>query len=181
MAHALPTPNYLIAIKRTRQELGLSQQKIADKLGINQSNYARFEAGKSRLSHENAQKLDEILHLQDYDYLVDYKERYIKKGELFEKAERDYNLSFIDPDDKTTPKVASVLMEKEWLLLNMLRLVAVAHLKYGLNLDDLGAIDPALLQRFKNPYQLYFFEANRMITSEERGKIEKALRKMLSQ
>lgn len=54
-------------IKEQRKLYGLTQRDIADKLGISQPSYIRYENGSSEPSQENLVKIADI-----FDVSVDY-------------------------------------------------------------------------------------------------------------
>ena len=54
-------------IKQLRQEKDLSQQKIADILGIDRSNYSKYELGKLEINNEMLVKLSKL-----FDVTTDY-------------------------------------------------------------------------------------------------------------
>ncbi|MBH0340069.1 XRE family transcriptional regulator [Bacillus thuringiensis] len=82
-------------LKDLRREKKLTQQDIADVLGIEKSNISRFESGKQSLSSENIIKtakyfdvsVDYILGISDYKTINKKKEEQIPKDvvELIKK------------------------------------------------------------------------------------------------
>ncbi|EEM44693.1 XRE family transcriptional regulator [Bacillus thuringiensis] len=74
-------------LKDLRREKKLTQQDIADVLGIEKSNISRFESGKQSLSSENIIKtakyfdvsVDYILGISDYKTINKKKEEQIPK------------------------------------------------------------------------------------------------------
>lgn len=50
-------------IKEARMRQGLSQNDLAKKLGVHQSEISRIESGKRRVKDTNKQKLAEILNM----------------------------------------------------------------------------------------------------------------------
>lgn len=62
-------------IKNLRNERKISQEEIAEKLGIEQNTYSRIESGKAKLKHEHAILIANILNvpiteLVDDDLLI---------------------------------------------------------------------------------------------------------------
>lgn len=52
-------------LKKARQEAGLTQQQVADEIGISKRTYCRWEAGEINL--ENAKNLIKLCHLLGID------------------------------------------------------------------------------------------------------------------
>ncbi|RYC67301.1 helix-turn-helix domain-containing protein [Spirosoma sordidisoli] len=50
-------PNYMTRIRQLREFCGLSQEAVADQLGITQSAYSRLESGTTRLDLPRLQQL----------------------------------------------------------------------------------------------------------------------------
>ena len=69
-------------LKMLRKKEGLTQQEVADKIGINRSSYSNWEKGRREPSFENLSMLACIFDVSiDYllgDYLEIFKERYLK-------------------------------------------------------------------------------------------------------
>jgi transcriptional regulator with XRE-family HTH domain len=53
----------LVNLKRIRESKGLSQENIADSLGINQSTYAKMESGIIRLELARLQRIADIMNV----------------------------------------------------------------------------------------------------------------------
>ena len=70
-----------VRIKGIRLKKGLSQEEVAEKLGMNQSNYARLENGKTDIKFERLAQIAEALEMS-VGSLIDYDE----KAELTEDA-----------------------------------------------------------------------------------------------
>ena len=49
------------AFRRARTQVGLSQRRVADELGIDQGNVSRLETGRHGLTLENIVKLSDII------------------------------------------------------------------------------------------------------------------------
>ena len=60
-------------LKNARLEKGLTQKEVAEKMGILQPAYARFESGRFQLSYEQVQELCKILEITP-DILWGYQE-----------------------------------------------------------------------------------------------------------
>lgn len=64
------------AIETIRRHKGLSQQNIADEIGITRTTYSKYELGKIRIKHDHMVKLaafykmsiDELIHYGDPEY-----------------------------------------------------------------------------------------------------------------
>ncbi|MCB0482782.1 MAG: helix-turn-helix transcriptional regulator [Flavobacteriales bacterium] len=97
----------LKGIKRLRVSIGLSQQEVADGLGITQASYARIEQGKTKLSSDRMEQLAKIFDVRPEYFIsgsndspsittdLSITNEYIKKiislnGELREKLETSY-------------------------------------------------------------------------------------------
>lgn len=70
-----------VRIKGIRLKKGLSQEEVAEKLGMNQSNYARLENGKTDIKFERLAQIAKALEMS-VGTLLDYDE----KAELTEDA-----------------------------------------------------------------------------------------------
>lgn len=51
------------AIRKRRKELGLSQEQLAEKVGVSYQQIQRYENGGSMLNVENIQRIARVLHL----------------------------------------------------------------------------------------------------------------------
>jgi transcriptional regulator with XRE-family HTH domain len=51
------------AIRKRRKELGLSQEQLAEKVGVSYQQIQRYENGNSMLNVENMQRIAKILYL----------------------------------------------------------------------------------------------------------------------
>lgn len=61
--------NYGIFFKNARKESGLTQQQIADKMGIRQSNVSDWENDISRPEYEKLVELSKLYGVSVYDLL----------------------------------------------------------------------------------------------------------------
>ncbi|MCL2255294.1 MAG: helix-turn-helix domain-containing protein [Firmicutes bacterium] len=59
--------NFEKTIKELRKQSGYTQAFVAEKIGVRQSSYNKYESGKSRPEYENLIKLSKL-----YDVSVDY-------------------------------------------------------------------------------------------------------------
>ena len=73
-------------IKYFRKQKGLTQEQLAEKIGIETNTLSNVETGKSFMSFKVFQKLPEILEVQPYEIFiydenltVEYKEQLVKK------------------------------------------------------------------------------------------------------
>lgn len=60
-----------LKIRRSRENAGLSQEYVASKLGMTQSNYQRLEKNDERLDIVRLQKIAEVLNLNIVELLLD--------------------------------------------------------------------------------------------------------------
>lgn len=56
-------------LRRIREEKGISQEALADALGLSQSTVARIEAGKSKLAAQHVLEICRILELRVEEFL----------------------------------------------------------------------------------------------------------------
>lgn len=56
-------------IRRKRQERGLSQDDMADRLGISASTYSKLERGKTRIDTDRLKQIAEVLEMDAVDFL----------------------------------------------------------------------------------------------------------------
>lgn len=88
-------------LKRLREELGLTQAELAEKLNIKRATYARYETGENKPKHQTLKKIakfygvsveyllaeeEEFLAADGYIKLV---RRWIQEGRTPEDIERD--------------------------------------------------------------------------------------------
>ena len=59
-------------IEMRRNEMGLSQQEIADRLGISRNGYRKIERGSTRLFNENLTLLADAFDCRVEDFLIPY-------------------------------------------------------------------------------------------------------------
>lgn len=50
--------------RKAREKLGLTQQDVADKIGLNVSHYAKIERGDIKTSFENHENISKVLKLK---------------------------------------------------------------------------------------------------------------------
>ena len=88
-------------LKSLRKKSGLSQNEIANKLGITQSTYSYWESGKVRIDSNSLKKLSEIFGVS-IDYLLENDKNTLNGNPLQENIvtifgyggeRRDYRLS----------------------------------------------------------------------------------------
>lgn len=60
-------------LKQLREDAGLSQQKVANELGITRSTYTYYELGKTLPNIFTLRMLAEIFHISLEDFLGDYR------------------------------------------------------------------------------------------------------------
>lgn len=56
-------------LRNNRNQLGLTQQQVAEKIGVDKTTYAHYESGRRTPNTEKTKKLCEILNLNVYDLL----------------------------------------------------------------------------------------------------------------
>ncbi|MBM7643806.1 helix-turn-helix domain-containing protein [Streptococcus loxodontisalivarius] len=59
-------------LAKRRQELGMSQSQLAEKLGISRPSYHNWESGKTKPNQKNLQRLSEILKVESNYFLSQY-------------------------------------------------------------------------------------------------------------
>ena len=60
-------------ISKLRRRLGLSQEAMAEKMGISRTAYRNIEAGKTRLMSENIDKIASILGISAEELMLGYR------------------------------------------------------------------------------------------------------------
>jgi len=89
----------LINIKKIREELGLSQENVADELGIAQNSYGLIENGKRKLSYDNLAQIAKCFKRNIID-VITYPKKYVDK-DLFDGNSERISVTFeISPDKK---------------------------------------------------------------------------------
>ena len=58
----------IVNIKERREQLGISQKELADKIGISQSFLCDIEQGRSKPSIDTALKIAEALNIEDIKF-----------------------------------------------------------------------------------------------------------------
>lgn len=82
----------MIKMKMRRAQCGLTQQEIADRLGIDRTTYTKYESGKSEPNFEMLQKISSILK--------------IPKAELLEEWTEDCQMTILhDGTDKSSSNI----------------------------------------------------------------------------
>ena len=76
-------------LKILRQRKGLSQDEMADKMGIERSTYSNFELGKTNLFSPNLAKAAQVLEVSEDEILIGaYSERgYLSEGGLSDRID----------------------------------------------------------------------------------------------
>jgi transcriptional regulator with XRE-family HTH domain len=95
-------------IKEIRNLRGMSQDDLADKLGVNRSFISKLENGKKPISLEHIQKLSKNLDVEPEDLLVD-KNKLIKHNEdlIFIKEK------FTDQELQVMARYARALIDED--------------------------------------------------------------------
>ncbi len=119
----MDNPKLKDIILRKRKSLGITQNDIADLLGISQTSYHKLEKGKTLLISEHLQKLCEILGISTSELLSDEEALYggtsTKEAhefaiseylDLLKLKEEEIKLLKSQLDDKVT--IANLLSEK---------------------------------------------------------------------
>lgn len=121
-------------IKMLRNELHLTQQGFADKLGISRNNIASYETGKSNPG-------DSVVSLICREFNVSESWLRTGEGKIFNDLDRENQLAFwmgkvmfAEPDDfkKRLLKVLMALSEDEWASLE----ARAKELVHGIGDDD---------------------------------------------
>ena len=76
-------------LKILRQRKGMSQDEMADKMGIERSTYSNFELGKTNLFSPNLAKAAQVLEVSEDEILIGaYSERgYLSEGGLSDRID----------------------------------------------------------------------------------------------
>ena len=89
----------LTNIKRIREEMRLSQENVADELGIAQNSYGLIENGKRKLSYDNLSQIAKCFKRDVID-IITYPKKYVDK-DIFENNPERIMVTFeISPDKK---------------------------------------------------------------------------------
>lgn len=93
-------------IKSIRGQLGVSQEYIAEQLGITQSAYAYIEQGQRRLAYDTVEKIAATFNMSVVD-LITYPEKWVNSAEIaasqkkvsvtfeIDASQRDYLLRLV--------------------------------------------------------------------------------------
>lgn len=75
-------------IQNVRMKLDLSQEVIADKMGIDRTTFNRFETGKTELFSKNMRKFAEVVEMSEEEILLgDNPSGYLREGSLEERMQ----------------------------------------------------------------------------------------------
>lgn len=88
-------------IRALREDAGMNQTELGEKLNIAQNTYSQYERGLSSWTDEHLLKLSEIFDVS-VDYLMGLKDRdYLDKGKL-DNTTRDLieNILILKPEEK---------------------------------------------------------------------------------
>jgi len=89
----------LTNIKKIREEMQLSQENVADELGIAQNSYGLIENGKRKLSYDNLAQIAKCFKRDVID-IITYPKKYVDK-ELFDGSSERISVTFeISPDKR---------------------------------------------------------------------------------
>lgn len=87
--------NFGTVLKKFRQESGLSQQQVADALGLQRSTYAYYETNKSRPSYECLKEISRLYNLKVDELLLSVSDSRVNSDEpkydLGWKADEKFN------------------------------------------------------------------------------------------
>jgi len=87
-------------IKGLRQERQLTQQAIADELGLAQNTYAQYESGKRRIPIELIPEIAKILSATEEQILVGNSENKSKRGRVSELEKKIQELQKLPKKDQ---------------------------------------------------------------------------------
>ena len=102
-------------LKILRQRQGLSQDDMADKMGIERSTYSNFELGKTNLFSPNLAKAAQVLGVSEDEILIGaYSERgYLSEGGLFDRIDvLSAKVDAMDSRIETLTKIVNNLLQK---------------------------------------------------------------------
>ncbi|MBO4670867.1 MAG: helix-turn-helix transcriptional regulator [Bacteroidales bacterium] len=75
-------------IQKVRIKLNLSQEVIADKMGIDRTTFNRFETGKTALFSKNMRKFAKVVELSEEEILLgDNPSGYLREGSLEDRMQ----------------------------------------------------------------------------------------------
>ena len=75
-------------ISRIRQEKNLSQEEMAQKLGVTRVTYSKFESGKTRLIHKKVERFAELNDVSPAELVLGYKVS--EEIHTLQQAQADY-------------------------------------------------------------------------------------------
>jgi len=91
--------NILVNIRKIREELHLSQENIAEELGIAQNSFGLIENGKRRLSYDTLSQIATIFKMSVID-VITYPKKYVDR-DLFDGNNERISVTFeISPDKR---------------------------------------------------------------------------------
>jgi len=91
--------NILENIRKIREKKHLSQENVADDLGMTQASYGLIENGKRKLSYEKLQQIAIVFNCNVID-IITYPKEYVDK-ELFAGTAERISVTFeVSPDKK---------------------------------------------------------------------------------
>jgi transcriptional regulator with XRE-family HTH domain len=91
--------NILVNIRKIREEMQLSQENVAEELGIAQNSYGLIENGKRKLSYDNLAQIAKCFQLNVID-VITYPKKYVDK-DLYDGNPERISVTFeISPDKK---------------------------------------------------------------------------------
>jgi transcriptional regulator with XRE-family HTH domain len=120
---------YLLKLKESRESHTLTQEKIADLLGVSRSTYTRYEQGTRQCSYLTLAKLADILNVS-IDYLLGHesdsslpqnKDSAPLYNELQIAKELESMINYIDNKNRTEPsKYPALIKDREILRTSLL-------------------------------------------------------------
>ena len=119
---------FQIALKKLRENNGMSQKKLAEELGLSQSTVGMWESGKNRPEYSNLLKLAEIFNVSvseltenesfeieksPHDNDLDKEQKQIKSKNDLEKIIQDYvvNKELFHPDSDSYEDLKKIMAE----------------------------------------------------------------------
>jgi len=98
---------FMERLRLLRKEAGLSQQMMADALGISRQAYSNYEAGNREPSYETALQLADYFNVTT-DYLLG---RVEKPGESADDEDSDIKVALFGGDGEVTDKMWEDVMQ----------------------------------------------------------------------
>jgi len=102
-------------IRRKREDLNLSQEKVAEMVGIKQASYSRIEKGEVCIVNKHLEKIASVLDTTSYDLLLFYKELEDSKRVLEEGITARYTSLLKEKDDKIA-SLEKTIRDKETII-----------------------------------------------------------------